>query len=145
MKRLTENEINFIKETGVTPTVMQCDEWYRSQCSNYDDAEKLAYSKYGVDLNKLFDNLIDRDYDIISLENDATYLLYIFLTRKELENMSKDKILEWLQDFKYFCGYRKYDVYAADINRYEALEVYKGMREFYEDFHGAIWSREIEN
>ena len=145
MKRLTENEINFIKETGVTPTVIQCDEWHRSQCSDYDDAEKLAYSKYGIELDKLFDRLVNRDYDIISLENDATYLLYTFLTREELENMNKDKVLEWLQNFKYWCGYRTYDKVLADMNRYEALEVYDGIREFYEEFDGAVWNRKIEN
>ena len=30
MKKLTKNEINFIKETGWTPAVEQCDEWERT-------------------------------------------------------------------------------------------------------------------
>ena len=30
MKKLTKTEINFIKETGWTPAVEQCDEWERT-------------------------------------------------------------------------------------------------------------------
>lgn len=143
MRRLTENEIRFIKETGVTPTVIQCYEWDRSKCSNYGDAKELAYTKYGVDLQKLLNDLVDIEYDSISLEYDATYLLYTFLTREELENMSDDKILEWLQNFRYWYGYRKYDVSLANINRYEALEIYNGTRKFYETDDGEVWNREV--
>ena len=30
MKKLTEQEIKFIKETGWTPTVEKCDEWEKN-------------------------------------------------------------------------------------------------------------------
>ena len=144
MRRLTENEIRFIKETGITATVIQCDEWDRSQCFNYEDAERLADEEYGINLQEFLHVLADANYDSISLEYDAVYLLYTFLTREELENMSEDQVLEWLQNFKYWCGYRKYDVYSADMNRCEALEVYDGIREFYETDDGEVWNREIE-
>ena len=144
MRRLTENEIRFIKETGVTATVIQCDEWYRSQCSNYADAEKLADEEYGINLDEFFRVLVDVHYDSISLEYDAVYLLYTFLTREELENMSDSEVLEWLRNFKYWCGYRNYDIYLAYINKCEALEVYDGTREFYETDDGEVWNREIE-
>ena len=144
MRRLTENEIRFIKETGVTATVIQCDEWDRSQCSNYADAEKLADEKYGINLHEFLSVLADVNYDSISLEYDAVYLLYTFLTREELENMNDGEVLEWLKDFKYWCGYRKYDIDLAYIHRCEALEVYDGTREFYETDDGEVWNREIE-
>lgn len=144
MRRLTENEIRFVKETGITATVIQCNEWDRSQCSNYADAEKLADEKYGINLDDFSSVLLDDNYDSISLEYDAVYLLYTFLTREELENMSGNEVLEWLKNFKYWFGYRKYDVDLAYMHRCEALEVYDGTREFYDTDDGEIWNREIE-
>ena len=144
MRRLTENEIKFIKETGVTATVIQCDEWDRSQCSSYVDAEKLADEEYGINLDEFSNVLLDANYDSISLEYDAVYLLYTFLTREELENMNDSEVLEWLKNFKYWCGYRKYDIDLAHMHRCEALEVYDGTREFYETDDGEVWNRKIE-
>ena len=144
MRRLTENEIKFIKETGVTATVIQCDEWDRSQCSSYADAEKLADEEYGINLDELSNVLLDANYDSISLEYDAVYLLYTFLTCEKLENMNDSEVLEWLKNFKYWCGYRKYDIDLAHMNRCEALEVYDGTREFYETDNGEVWNREVE-
>lgn len=144
MRRLTENEIRFVKETGITATVIQCNEWDRSQCSNYADAEKLADEKYGINLDEFSSVLLDDNYDSISLEYDAVYLLYTFLTRKELENMNGNEVLEWLKNFKYWFGYRKYDVDLAYMHRCEALEVYDGTREFYDTDDGEIWNREIK-
>ena len=144
MRRLTENEIRFIKETGITPTVIQCDEWDHSQCSNYADAEKLADEEYGINLDEFSSVLLDDNYDSISLEYNAVYLLYTFLTREELENMNGNEVLEWLKNFKYWCGYRKYDADLAYMHRCEALEVYNGTREFYETDDGEVWNREVE-
>ena len=144
MRRLTENEIRFIKETGVTATVIQCDEWDRSQCSNYADAEKLADEEYGINLDEFSSVLLDDNYDSISLEYDAVYLLYTFLTREKLKNMNGNEVLEWLKNFKYWFGYRKYDIDLAYMHRCEALEVYDGTREFYETDDGEVWNREIE-
>ena len=144
MRRLTENEIRFIKETGITATVIQCDEWGRSTCSNYADAEKLADAEYGINLQEFLCVLADVHYDSISLDYDAVYLLYTFLTREELENMNDGEVLEWLRDFKYWFGYRKYNIDLAYIHRCEALEVYDGTREFYETDNGEVWNREIE-
>ena len=144
MRRLTENEIRFIKETGVTATVIQCDEWDRSQCSNYADAKRLADKEYGINLDEFSNVLLDANYDSISLEYDAVYLLYTFLTREKLENMNDSEVLEWLRDFKYWFGYRKYDIDLAYMHRCEALEVYDGTREFYETDDGEVWNREIE-
>ena len=144
MRRLTENEIKFIKETGVTATVIQCDEWDRSQCSSYVDAEKMADEEYGINLDEFSNVLLDANYDSISLEYPAVYLLYTFLTREELENMNDSEVLEWLRDFKYWFGYRKYDIDLAYMHRCEALEVYDGTREFYETDDGEVWNREVE-
>ena len=104
----------------------------------------MADTEYGINLHEFLSVLADVNYDSISLEYDAVYLLYTFLTREELENMNDGEVLEWLRDFKYWFGYRKYDIGLAYTHRCEALEVYDGTREFYETDDGEVWNREIE-
>lgn len=167
MKELTANEIKFIKETGWTPTVVQCSEWYRTiwtdekvdtTSENYlaqrdeYDAKYLVISsaqakeKYNVDLEQLYNKLCSvEDSDGISLEYDATYLLYTFFTKEELLELDTAWVLAWLQDFKYYFGYRKWaesDVEAAIL---EAIEIHAGTREFYLTEDGYVWNREKED
>ena len=104
----------------------------------------MADEEYSINLDEFSNVLLDANYDSISLEYDAVYLLYTFLTREELENMNDSEVLEWLKNFKYWCGYRKYDIDLAHMHRCEALEVYDGTREFYETDDGEVWNREIE-
>jgi len=143
MKRLTENEIKFIKETGVTWTVIQCNEWNKTHLINYDVAAAIAEADYQVDLRIMLDKF--DEYDGISLEYTATYLFYTFFTKEELEQLTPEKGIEWLKDMRYFCGYRKWG--ADDIAPFivEALEIYNGFREFYEcEDDKEIWNREVE-
>ena len=167
MKRLTEAEINFIKKTGWTPTVEQCDEWDRTifaKIFNKEDFKKkyidecgfvvdefsnkvneYVLKNYNIDTNDLYKKLTE-EYDGISLEYDATYLLYTFFTSEELLDMDTSWALKWLQDFKYYVGYRKWDEQFVEIEIQEALAVYGGSREFYEcPDDGSIWNREIED
>ena len=151
MKRLTEQEIKFIKETGWTPTVYQM---------NYNESElkrtKFAgmskeggakafcqeMKKYNIDISDLYKKFTEES-DTISLEYEATYLFYTFFTKEELEKLTDEEATKWLKDFQYFSGYRKWDggnlIYVN-----EALEVYAGTREFYEEQDGEIWNREVE-
>lgn len=164
MKKLTKNEINFIKETGWTPTVEQCDEWERTIFTNLfnKDAFKKKYldedgyvvdefsnkvneyvlKTYSIDTVDLYKKFTEES-DAISLEYEATYLFYTFFTKEELEKLTDEEATKWLKDFQYFSGYRKWDggnlVYVN-----EALEVYAGTREFYEEPDGEIWNREVE-
>ncbi len=150
MKRLTENEINFIKKTGWTPTVHQCDEYERTNIAPYyidsfAEAQNIAREDFDVDLIALYDKCCnDENSDGISLEYEATYLFYTFFTADELVDMDTCWALKWLQDFKYYCGYRKWDEQLVDIEINEALEIYAGTREFY-DVDGDVWNREIES
>ena len=173
MKRLTENEIRFVKETGFTPTVWQCDEYDRTiftdECSpSYDEGgfESLhewrialeeyenkyfkiasAYAKdhYGFDLLNFLDKNLGSDLDDndgISLEYVATYLFYAFFTKEELLELTDEEATKWLKDYRYFCGFRKWDggnlVYVED-----AIRAHNGEIEFYEvDEQGNIWWRE---
>ena len=116
MRRLTENEIRFIKETGVTPTVIQCYEWDRSKCSNYGDAKELAYSKYGVDLQKLFNDL--DSYDKYH-SPDVSFLERTFMSQfsKYTGNVC---IRNMLRAFACSDGYLQF--HEADFNSSYQLE-----------------------
>lgn len=158
MKKLTQEEINFIKDTGWTPTLHQMhyseNELKRThlyQIQNIPVSSKMMKlqfesfaNQYGLDLHDLYNKTCNLDNcDSVSLEYEATYLLYTFFTKEELEKLTDEEVTNWLKDFKYFCGYRKWDggnlVYVN-----EALEIYAGTREFYEQ-DGNMWNREVEN
>lgn len=152
MKKLTEKEIKFIKETGWTPTVYQM---------NYNESE-LKHTKFAglsreegakafhKEIRKhriKIDNLYKKctsEVDGITLENDAVYLLYTFFKADELVDIDTSWALQWLQDFKYYEGFRKWSERDVENAICEALEVYGDSREFYEDAKGEIWTREVE-
>lgn len=159
MKQLTEQEVKFIKETGWTPTVYQCDEWYKTIWTDeqlslepHDTylARREAYSnkysaianaeaeKYGVDLDIIYRKCTD-ECDNISLEYEATYLFYTFFTKEELEELMEDDATKFLQNFQYYNGYRKWDA-GNLIYVQEALEVYDGTRLFYLEPDGEVWN-----
>lgn len=150
MEMLNEKEIQFIKETGWTPTVLQMGEYYRTVwadiCEGQDEefcfgiACEEAKEKYGVDLVKLYDKCA-KDVDGITLENDAVYLFYTFFSKEELEGMDDATACKWLKDFKYYSGYRKWDSnclgYVGD-----AIDVYEGNKEITEE-DGNVWILDV--
>ena len=160
MKPLTKNELRFMKETGWTPTVEQGNEWDRTIWMDesfksrykelpYEDkhkeaikylslAEEYAEKEYNIDLCDLYKKCTD-ECDGITLENDATYLFYMFFTKEELETFTDKTAIEWLKDFKYFSGYRKWDYNCIQYVK-EAIEVYEGKRVFYLEDDGSIWN-----
>lgn len=159
MKPLTDQEIRFVKETGFTPTVFQCGEYYRTiftkekidyNIPNYDQAEeeyirkwyKVAsdYAKehYGIDLGEFIDKNLGagiNDSDGISLEYTATYLFYCFFTKEELEKLTDKEATKFLKDYRYYFGYRKWDT-GNLIYVQEAIEAKDGNRVFYVDGEG---------
>lgn len=155
MKRLTEQEIEFIKHTGWTPTLHQMEysenELKRThlyQIQNIpmsSEMMKLEFessaNQYGFNLNDLYNKTCNlNNDDSISLEEEAIYLLYTFFTKDELVDMENSYALKWLKDFKYYYGYRKWNEYEAEMAILDALEVYSGTRTFAEDDNGEIYS-----
>lgn len=127
MQRLTKQEWKFLKDNNLTPTVIQCDEWKRSTFRNLKDAVKTA-EKLGINFEDLTNKMFG-DMDFITLENEAVYVLYNWFTEEELENLTDEEVTKFLQDWKYFGGYRKWDggnlCYVE-----EALQVYHGQKFF---------------
>lgn len=145
MKRLTDKEIDFIKETHFTPTVLQCDEYGRTPFKDYAQAEKTAKETYGIDLPDLMEKCAsDDDIDAISLEYAATYILYTFFSKRELLSMKASDALKALTDFRYYFGYRKWDESKTAECMMEAIQIYDGAREFY-SARGHMWNREKDD
>lgn len=157
MKQLTEQEIKFIKETGWTPTVSQCDEWDKTIWTDehlslepHDNylARREAYSnkysaianseaeKFGVDLDLIYRKCTDES-DGISLEYEATYLFYIFFTKEELEKLTDEEATKFLQNFQYYSGYRKWDS-GNFIYVHEAIDIYEGKKVIQIDADGSV-------
>lgn len=140
MRLLTENEIQFLKDTGVTPTVIQGDEWERTIFAdeigenpiNGDEVftHACVYAKqmYDVNLPELYEKCT-LDIDGLSLEEEAPYVIYCLLTEEELDSKTDEELLKWLKDWKYFVGYRKWSEWDTRIARHEAKGLFNGARE----------------
>jgi len=168
MKQLTKQEIKYVKETGFTPTVYQCAQYYLTKLTDeqldlnsptykedrekyetkwFAEAEKLAKEKYSVDLQAFLDKNIGsslNDYDGISLEYVATYLFYCFFTKEELEKLTDEEATRFLKDYRYYSGFRKWDGGNLQYVQ-EAIEVYEGNRFFYLQDDGNVWNTERSN
>lgn len=158
MKKLTEQEIKFIKETGWTPTLHQMgyseNELKRThlyQVQNIPVSPEMMQlqfesfaNQYGFNLSDLYEKTCNlENSDGISLEYEATYLLYTFFSDDDLMHLDTAWALKWLQDFKYYFGYRNWSERDVENAIYEALEIYGGKREFYEE-NDEMWNREVE-
>lgn len=137
MKALTTKEWQFLKKHDITPTVDQCGEWEkRTDFKSRAEANKYA-AAIGLDLDDMFKRM-NCSVDYISLEYEATYFLYNWFTKEELENITDEEVTKALKDWKYFGGYRKWNgenLYFA----IEALQVYNGFRFFFLQ-DGEVWN-----
>lgn len=146
MRELTSQEIKFVKDTHFTPTVYQCDEYYKTPFKDYNDAFKCAQEEYNFNLDEFLDKNISADLDDadgISLEYVATYLLYAFFTVDELRTMSAKEALNWLQDYRYYGGFRKWSESLARIEILDAIGIHEDVNVLYETEDGNIWFREL--
>ncbi len=167
MKALTENEVAFVKETGFTPTVWQCGEYYRTIFTKekvewtgddddysgrrqayeehfYNIAKETARNEYNVDLDNFIQKNLSvdlNDYDSISLEYVAAYLFYLFFTEEELLKLTDEEATKFLKDYRYYFGFRKWDGgNLGYVN--DAIRAHRGEIEFYETEDGNVWWRE---
>lgn len=146
MRLLTKNEIDFVKATKFTPTVYQCDQYYLTIFESYEQAEEFARRVYNFDLGEFLQKNIGielKDNDSISLEMNAAYLFYCFFTQEELTNMSAEDGLKWLQDYRYFLGYRKWSPQDAQNAIDEAIKIHLGYSRVTVGSDNNVWIEEI--
>lgn len=137
MKVLKQNEIDFLKKTGFTPTIYQCNEWSRTSVGSLEKAEKIA-AEYGIDLHEFYSVLME-EYDSISLENEAAYILSVFFANEELAKMTDADALKFLQDWKYHLGFRKWSEWDAMNAIAEAQRIHEGFTKVTSDADGNLW------
>lgn len=124
MKPFTPKEVKFLKDTGLTATVIQCNEWQRTKLKDAKDAEKAA-KKYGINYADLESNILNYDdSDSISLEIVGTYILGTLYSKEFLETASDEQIVKALKDWRYFGGFRKEE--SAEPYRSNALDWIEG-------------------
>lgn len=129
MKRLTHQEIDFIKTTRWTPTVSQCKEWGRTIFEN-ETAFYTHLKNAGIDAEIFINKFLGEDcIDGLSFEDEAAFMLFCLCDEQELLAMDDAAVLKWLQDWKYFFGARKWDTTDAQIAKSVALDLFDGDRE----------------
>ena len=145
MKPLTIEEISFVKKTRFTPTVFQCDEYSKIDVapyfiSSYTRAQDVARDEFNIDLGKFLSKcLMEDDSDSISLEYVATYLFYCFFTKEELEAITEKEATDFLQNLKYYSGFRHWDHGNLSFVR-DAIDIYNGVSVFYLTNDGHVWN-----
>ncbi len=157
MRRLTEQEIKFLKETGWTPTKyqMNSDVEYKNaklqkpaDVADWNDYyEQVAQEQYGIDLSALYNKCVEEN-DAISLENEAPYIMSILLDFETLDEFAFDgrKALDWLQGWQYFFGYRKSDEFEAANWANLAIDIKRGavLAQEYDDIDDSIWLFDLD-
>lgn len=82
-------------------------------------------------------------FDALSIEDVAIWVLTTYLTRVQVEKMSGVEIIEFLQDWKYYFGFRKHEG-DGDLYRHLALEAFDGKLVLC-DINKEIYYREVDN
>ena len=149
MKKLDWREEKILFEYGITPTVIQCDEW-ESRGIGHPDYDKMA-SDFGctydeaISIYEKYDEKVCCVEDSISLDDLAVWYLYKKHTKEELESLSASKALTELKDFKYFFGFRKFE--ERDMYPYiaDAIRVHDGECRFATYPDGELMLEHIED
>ena len=137
MRRLTKDETDVIKGMRIMPedwsysgkrrppTAEEVAEWCAEngvrKVKGKAGAHRLLKSIEG----KFFPKDPSDGFDEISLEDVATWVLTTYLKREDVEAMSEDETIEFLQDWKYHFGFRKQEGMAS-VYRANALELFDG-------------------
>lgn len=135
MKKLLKVEIEVLKHFDITATKIQMadgNEWMPplDEVATFCMHNGYSYAAYdkvtaGLLLYNLADKITEPE-DAISLEDLATWLLTNYFTRAELEEVTSEDALKFLQDWKYFGGFRKTDPDRAMVYLWNALAVFDG-------------------
>ena len=137
MKRLTKDETMIVKGMNLKP-----ENWTSDNVpSPPDEDEVFAWcEEHGVPSvktkkdaahimksieKKFFPKNPGDGFDGISLEDIAGWVLTTYLTRDDVLNMTEREVIDFLQDWKYFFGFRKCDGMAYDY-KMTAIEIFDG-------------------
>lgn len=116
MRRLTDAQTAVVKQYNLTPEnigekrdTLDCAEistWCRQ--NGYTEGDSPMAVK--LMLERIDDKFWDSDgFDAVVIEDVATWVLTTYLTLPQLQAMSDEQIIEYLQNWKYFFGFRKHE------------------------------------
>lgn len=139
MKRLTNDELAFVKAFNVKPDDWQDLQYKPSRKWDYAEIatwcmhngiapyvhDKISAADFlkGIE-DKFWD---DEGFDALSLEDVAIWVLTTYYTYDQIHDMTLVQVIQALQDWKYFCGFRK----IADFDAIQALSCALGVFDGY--------------
>lgn len=137
MVKLTPNETALVKAFNIVP-----EDWMSYSCAPARKWDYAAMCQWAIAngmpelgyyraMNKMIKNLYqkffdDEGFDGMALDDIAIWVLSNYLYKWQLEDMDSTKVLEFLQSWKYFFGFRKWEKQEADIAKHYALRVMDG-------------------
>lgn len=133
MKKLTELEEKITLGMKIKPNMWQdpdlnppSTEMILKWCEENDISEIKSESDALNILKSIEHKIADpEDQDSISIEDEATWVLSKMFTREQLLDMNEDKVIAFLQDWKYYFGFRKMEGWG-DIFRDNAIDTLDG-------------------
>lgn len=138
MKRLTDNELEFVKAFNVKPEDWQDYDYKPARMWDYEligawgkihsvpglhDARTAQVFVRGIE-QKFWD---PSGFDTMSLEDVGAWVLATFYAPEKFLHMPPERILEELQNWKYYGGFRKASIGEADAIRWHAWDVCCGL------------------
>lgn len=132
MKRFTDTELALIKHYNLTPenivekmnslNYAEVATW----CMHNGFTESYDKISTGCVLEAIHNKFWANDgFDSISIEDVAAWVLTTYLTETEVMVMSGEEIIKYLQDWKYFFGFRKHEG-RGELYRQLAFQVWDG-------------------
>ena len=131
MKKLTQQEIKVMDAFKITPNALNLEEWRDG--GHYPSTEEVIQVLGNISeeeataiMESLRSKLLDINYDFISNIEQGTWVMDHYFTLEQLKSLSPEEGIRFLQDWKYWCGYRKESACTAYICIQRAIKYKQG-------------------
>ena len=134
MKRLTSLEEKVLLGMDIVPNIWQDANLFPPStkeivkwCAENGLGDEIKTEEEALKLLiSIRDKIADpEDGDALSLEDEATWILSKSFTKERLMEMTAEEIVDWLQDWKYYFGFRKMEGWG-DIYKRNAIAALEG-------------------
>ena len=136
MKKLLKVEYAVLRHFDIKPTDIQMADgmdWMPplADVATFCMHEGYGYAAYdkvtaGLLLYNLAEKLCTSEDDYFAKVDLATWVLSHYFTKEELMKLSAKDCVKFLQDWKYYFGFRKMDESDAETYIYNAIQVLDG-------------------
>ena len=132
MKRLSTTETAVVQHYNITPENIseKMNELNYAEIATWcmHNGFTQAFDKISVAcmLENIHNKFWDNDgFDCMSIEDVAGWVLTTYLTEDRVMVMSGEEIISYLQNWKYYYGFRKHEG-DGELYRYIALDIWSG-------------------